>query len=177
MSIQNNQVNENVETQNNYFISLNHEEHHNNYNNTKDTIESKSRPFWISILTSLISFIADLLSIIEILKNYSLRIIIEQNLSSKNDIIHFWIPIIIIFISILVLGRFFNLLIKKQFGRTIRKNGRLHYITKIQCPNCQNKSNVKLNHNKDTEQFTFTCKECRHKFTYYFSDLYNMLKE
>lgn len=31
-------------------------------------------------------------------------------------------------------------------------------------------------HNCDTEQFTFTCKNCRHRFTYNFSDLYNILK-
>lgn len=179
MSIQNNQINENIENQNNIFISVSQEEYNNNCNNnSNDSIESKSTPFWISILISLISFIADVFSIIEILNNYSLSsIFTEQDISSKNNIIHFWIPIIIIFISILVLGRFFNLLTKKQFGRAIRKKGKLHYISKVQCPNCKRLSNAKLNHNKDTEQFTFTCKECRHKFTYNYSDLYNMLGE
>lgn len=176
---QNNQFNKNIGTQNNIIIKVDHNQYNNNCNKSfNNTIESKSTPFWITILTSLISFIADVLSIIEIVKNYSLiYILTEPNMLSINDIIHFWIPVIIIIIGILVLGSFINLLLKKQFGRTIRKNGKLYYISKIQCPKCKKVSHAKLNHNKSTEQFTFTCKECRHKFTYNYSDLYNMLGE
>ena len=171
------QNNNNVENQINNIITINNEINVNKDNHILPDVQTKACPSSISFLITGISVIADSLSIMDMILHNPIKLLFrfeDQNI--KEIHMHLYFPIIIISVSLIIFAILYNLLRRKHFYRIIRKDNKLYFISKVKCANCERQTFAKLNYNCDTEQFTFTCKNCRHRFTYNFSDLYNILK-
>lgn len=173
----NNQNNKNVKKLINSVININNEIIVSKDNDILYDVQTKACPSWISFVISGISVVANILSIRDMILNNPIKLLFSfEDQNVKKIYMHFGLPLIIIAASIFVFAILYNLLCKKHFYRIIRKGNKLYFISKVKCANCEKQTFAKLNYNYDTEQFTFTCKNCRHRFTYNFSDLYNIIK-
>lgn len=171
------QKNNNIENQINNFNTINNEINFNQGDHTLPEVKTKTCPLWISFVITGISVLADILSIRDMILHSPIELLFrfeDQNI--KEIHMHLYFPIIIISVSLIIFAILYNLLYKKRCGRIIRKGSKLYFLLKVKCPNCGKITFAKLYHNIDNEQFTFTCTNCRHRFTYNFSDLYNILK-
>lgn len=161
----------------NNITTIHNEINVNKNNPTSPDVQAKACPSWIPWVITSISVIADILSIVDMILHNSIKSLFHlafQN--TKETYIRIYLPLMIIIASVFVFAILYNLLCKKHFYRIIRNGNKLYFLSGVKCPNCEETTFTKLKYNLDTEQYTFTCQNCRHRFTYNFSELYKTIK-
>lgn len=173
----NGQNNQNIGRQINIITTVHNEPNSNQVRDNFPEIETKACSGWFSFVITGIAVLSDILSIRSMISYNPIKLLLRlEDQGTKEINIRFYVPLAVISISLILFAILYNLLRKKHFYRIIRKDNKLYFISKVKCANCEKQTFAKLNYNWATEQFTFTCKNCRHRFTYNFSELYKTLK-